>query len=68
MRRDLLAHPVFKESIVTADEYLKHELGFPWSVVEEINRKDSASHLELAEYAQPLSTILQVALVNLLKS
>ncbi|KAF4345876.1 polyketide synthase [Fusarium beomiforme] len=68
MGRELFAYPVFRASIVAADHYLKHELGCPWSAVEEFSRSDSASHLNQAKFAQPLSTILQVALVELLKS
>ncbi|PNP80412.1 hypothetical protein FNYG_06011 [Fusarium nygamai] len=68
MGRELLVYPVFKGSVIAADLYLKHELDCPWSAYEEFCRRDSTSHLQLARFAQPLSTILQVALVELLQS
>jgi acyl transferase domain-containing protein len=68
MGRQLFVYPVFKGSVVAADHYLKHELGCSWSALEELSHKEPASHLNLARFSQPLSTILQVALVELLKS
>ncbi|CAF3617236.1 unnamed protein product [Fusarium graminearum] len=68
MGRELFVYPVFKDSVVAADNYLKRELGSSWSALEELSHKEPASHLNLAKFAQPLSTILQVALVELLQS
>lgn len=67
MGMELMAYPTFRASIVAADNYLKHELGCPWSAEEELTRPKAESKLGIAEYSQPLCTVLQVALVDLLK-
>ncbi|KAL9100557.1 MAG: hypothetical protein Q9163_004079 [Psora crenata] len=65
---ELYQYPVFRESIEEADEYLRFELGCKWSAVEEMHRDDSQSNIHLPEYSQPLCTVLQIALVDLLAS
>ncbi|KAJ0163303.1 Lovastatin diketide synthase LovF [Colletotrichum tanaceti] len=63
------AYPVFRESIEAADAYLRDQLGCRWSAVRELGEPDKTrSNIGAAEYSQPLCTILQVALVDLLKS
>lgn len=67
MGMELMAYPTFHDSVVAADAFLKKELGCPWSVEEELQRPKAASKLGIAEYSQPLCTVLQVALVDLLR-
>ncbi|WQF90272.1 Putative Acyl transferase domain superfamily, phosphopantetheine binding ACP domain, thiolase [Colletotrichum destructivum] len=65
----LEAYPVFRESIEAADAYLRDQLGCRWSAVRELRETDKTrSNIGAAEYSQPLCTVLQVALVDLLKS
>ena len=68
MGMELMAYPEFKSCVLAADQYLKTELGCSWSVEDELRRPKNESNLSLAEYSQPLCTVLQVALVNLLRS
>ncbi|KAF7184331.1 hypothetical protein CNMCM7691_005083 [Aspergillus felis] len=65
MGRELQEYETFKQSIIAADEYLV-SLGCPWSVLEELNRPEDQSCIHEPRISQPLCTILQVALVNLL--
>nr|ACM42412.1 PKS01 highly reducing polyketide synthase [Floropilus chiversii] len=61
-------HRVFSASIEAADTYLRTRLGCAWSAVEELGKSKSASRIHTAALAQPLCTVLQVALVDLLRS
>lgn len=67
MGMELMAFPIFAESIRAADSYLTSELGCEWSSEEELLRPKGQSKLGIAEYSQALCTVLQVALVDLLK-
>lgn len=40
----------------------------PWDLRDELLKTGSESNLHIAEYAQPISTAIQIALVNLLRS
>lgn len=64
----MAAYPTtFGASVAAADAYLQAELGCEWSAEEELRRpKTEPSKLGVAEYSQPLCTVLQVALVDLL--
>lgn len=64
----LPAHAAFRDSIRAADRYLGEHLGCAWSAADELARPKSSSRIHTAELAQPLCTILQVALVDLLRS
>jgi acyl transferase domain-containing protein len=66
MGRELQAHPIFRKSLILADEYIS-SLGSPWSVLEELNKSEEQSRINEAELSQPICTVLQVAIVNLLK-
>lgn len=59
--------PCFRSSVEEADRFLLNEAGCKWSVIEELSRGKSTSKLNRAEYSQALCTILQVALVDLLR-
>ncbi|KAK4042013.1 PKS01 highly reducing polyketide synthase [Parachaetomium inaequale] len=64
----LTTNPTFRASILAADAYLQTHLGSPWSVATELAKPKSASRVRTAQLAQPLCTILQVALVDLLRA
>ena len=66
MGQELLVYEVYKASLRNADSYLK-SIGAPWSVFEELNMSKENSSIGQPEYSQPLCTVLQVALVDLLK-
>lgn len=66
MGRELLAYEVYKTSVRNADIYLK-SIGAPWSVLEELNMAQENSRIGKPEFSQPLCTVLQVALVDLLR-
>lgn len=74
MGRELAVFPVFRDSVLAADLFLRSELGCAWSVAEILLPSDSNSGsskdtIQIAEprYAQPLCTVLQVALVEVLR-
>lgn len=67
MGRELCAYEVYRKSVQQADAYLK-SAGCSWSVVEELNRDADSSRLNEATHSQPLCTVIQVALVELLRS
>ncbi|KAL2195758.1 PKS01 highly reducing polyketide synthase [Corynascus similis CBS 632.67] len=58
----------FRASIAAADRYLRERLGSPWSAAEELSRAASTSRVRTAALAQPLCTVLQVALVDMLRN
>ncbi|WQF87991.1 Putative Acyl transferase domain superfamily, GroES-like superfamily, alcohol dehydrogenase [Colletotrichum destructivum] len=69
MGLDLLRYESFKESVVDADNYLSSKLGNQWSVLTELSKSlAEASRISSPALAQPLCTIMQVALVDLLRS
>ena len=68
MGLELMTYPVFAESIKEADKYLSEELQCKWSVLEELEKGAHDSQIDLPEFSQPLCTIVQVALVDLLSS
>ncbi|KAI1086563.1 putative polyketide synthase [Rostrohypoxylon terebratum] len=57
----------FSRSISLSDNILR-ELGAQWSLVDELSRDASTSLINQSKYAQPASTAIQIALVDLLKS
>ncbi|KAI1186118.1 polyketide synthase [Nemania serpens] len=67
MGMELVHYTVFRESVALADAYLK-ELGSPWSALSELSKTSVSSRINEAEFSQPLCTVLQVALVDLLNS
>ncbi|KAJ5272907.1 polyketide synthase [Penicillium angulare] len=68
MGLELMYYPVFSSAVGEADRYLKETLGCGWSVIEELKLDPSASRVGLAMISQPVCTILQIALLDLLKS
>ncbi len=67
MGMELMCYKIFRESVQTADAYLK-TLGCPWSAIDEMNADDATSKINLPYYSQTLCTVLQVAMVELLES
>ncbi|KAL4970542.1 type I polyketide synthase [Aspergillus stella-maris] len=68
MGRELLsAYPTFYESICSAGIYLK-SIGCTWSALFELQKTESESNINKPEYSQTLTTAVQVALVDLLRS
>ncbi|KAF7547181.1 hypothetical protein G7Z17_g7924 [Cylindrodendrum hubeiense] len=57
----------FRSSISKSDAIFK-SLGLQWSLVEELHRDKASSQLDKSEFAQPASTAIQIALVDLLKT
>ena len=68
MGMELMALNVYKESVQEADKYLRETCGCGWSVQEELARDENFSLMHQAEYSQTLTTVLQVALVDLFRS
>ncbi|KAF1988100.1 ketoacyl-synt-domain-containing protein, partial [Aulographum hederae CBS 113979] len=68
MGRELMgSYPAFMKTMLSADRIYR-DLGADWSLIEELNRDKKTSRVDEAAIGQPLSTALQVALVDLLKS
>ncbi|GKZ27184.1 type I Iterative Polyketide synthase (PKS) [Aspergillus brasiliensis] len=60
-------HPTFQDDIRRMDRYLKRLQDGPcWTIESELLEPKATSHIDLASYAQPLSTALQIALANIL--
>lgn len=65
MGRDLLAYPVFRESMEAAAAFLK-QLGSGWDLLEELSKSAEESKMNTPTMSQSACTALQVALVDLL--
>ncbi|UKZ81662.1 Type I Iterative PKS [Trichoderma virens FT-333] len=63
----LMAYPEFSASIEAADLFLRKKLNCSWSPRTELFRGRGTSRLGLALYSQTLCTVLQIALVDLLR-
>ncbi|KAL3458861.1 hypothetical protein BJX64DRAFT_301686 [Aspergillus heterothallicus] len=68
MGMELRQFDVFQSSLESAEAFFKHQLNCPWSVIDEMERIDGESKINLPEYSQALCTVLQVAIVDLLSS
>ncbi|KAH6608313.1 hypothetical protein Trco_004626 [Trichoderma cornu-damae] len=67
MGRELLSNPVFSSSFQHSNKILK-DLGCSWDLIEEVLKTKDASRLHEAELAQPATTAIQIALVDLVKA
>ncbi|OQE20988.1 hypothetical protein PENFLA_c015G08410 [Penicillium flavigenum] len=65
MGRELFANPIFRASIDASQSYLE-AFGCKWNAVAELT-KTTNSNVNLPEYSQPLCTVIQIALVDLLR-
>ncbi|KAL2849620.1 hypothetical protein BJX68DRAFT_275890 [Aspergillus pseudodeflectus] len=68
MGMELRQYDVFQSSLESAEAFFKLQLNCPWSVIEEMERIEGESQINLPEYSQALCTVLQVAIVDLLSS
>ena len=66
MGRELLEFPVFLNSIVDATKYMNERLASPFNLLEELLKDESSSRINDPEIAQPATTALQIALIDLL--
>ncbi|ESZ98068.1 hypothetical protein SBOR_1599 [Sclerotinia borealis F-4128] len=68
MARELMdSSTEFCESLKASERILKF-LGCSWSLVEELGRKQSTTRIDESTVSQPLTTSIQIALVQLLRS
>ncbi|ROW10959.1 hypothetical protein VMCG_00852 [Cytospora schulzeri] len=67
MGRELISFPAFRGSLEHCDGSLKSQ-GCKWSLLEVICDRSSGLDINTPEYSQPLTTCLQIALVDLLHS
>jgi acyl transferase domain-containing protein len=66
MGRELLtASARFRDSILKSTEFLT-AWGSEWNLLDELSRNDADSQLRVSELAQPATTALQIALVDML--
>lgn len=65
MGKELLNNCIFRTSIHRSQVLLEH-YGCPWDLVDELSRTTN-SNVDLPQYSQVLCTILQIALVDLLR-
>ncbi|KAE8554287.1 hypothetical protein TMatcc_006203 [Talaromyces marneffei ATCC 18224] len=68
MGMELRQYDIFQSSLESAEAFFKNELNCPWSVIEEMEREEGDSRINLPEFSQALCTVLQVAIVELLSS
>ncbi|RYP47319.1 hypothetical protein DL768_006621 [Monosporascus sp. mg162] len=61
---DLVQYPVFSETLRRIDD-IYHSLGCEWSIFDRLRQSET---IDKPEYSQPLSTAVQIALVELLRS
>ncbi|KAI1734172.1 acyl transferase domain-containing protein [Xylaria scruposa] len=61
--------PGFKQDVLEIDEILQSLGDYrpPWRAIDELSKPTGSSQLARAELAQPLSTVVQIGLVNALK-
>ncbi|UPK91919.1 hypothetical protein LCI18_002854 [Fusarium solani-melongenae] len=68
MGKGLLPFEAFRDSLEAASSYMKKNLGSPFDLLEEILKDEGESRISDPRIAQPATTALQVALVDLLDS
>ncbi|ROV87828.1 hypothetical protein VMCG_10550 [Cytospora schulzeri] len=67
MGRELFTYPVFAESI-RASEAILSRLGCSWSLQAELNKGERESLIDRPDVAQCLTAVVQIGIVDLLKS
>lgn len=68
MGKDLLPFEAFRDSLEAASSYMKKTLGSPFDLLEEILKDEGKSRISDPRIAQPATTAVQVALVELFDS
>lgn len=66
MGRELFDNPTFRQSIDVSQSYLE-SLGCEWNAIEELTKTPNPN-INRPEYSQPLCTVVQIALVDVLRS
>ncbi len=66
MARELLGFDIFLRSMAEATTYMKDSLGSTFNLLEEMLKDEPLTKIDEPEIAQPATTAVQVALVNLL--
>lgn len=61
-------YEVFHDSVEAASDYLQSTLNCPWSATKELFCQQSLSRVDDPDLSQPLCTVIQVALLDLLES
>jgi acyl transferase domain-containing protein len=67
MGKDCVVFDAFRDTITECDRYLQ-KLGCPWTVAGKMWDAQDSLEINSPEYSQPLCTVLQIALVNLLRT
>jgi acyl transferase domain-containing protein/NADPH:quinone reductase-like Zn-dependent oxidoreductase/NAD(P)-dependent dehydrogenase (short-subunit alcohol dehydrogenase family) len=65
MGREMMVNSVFRASVQESQKHLD-SFGCVWDIVEELN-KTKDSRVDSAEFSQPLCSVLQIALVDVLR-
>ncbi|KAL9112718.1 MAG: hypothetical protein Q9227_003021 [Pyrenula ochraceoflavens] len=65
MGSELSEFAVYRQSLENADSFFR-ELGSDWSLFDELHQPDTCSRLSRPEYGQPITTALQIAVVDLM--
>jgi acyl transferase domain-containing protein len=68
MGMELLRYQVFRRSIEEAEEFLTKTLKCGWRVTEELAKPEGETRVRTSAIGQPICTIVQVAIVDLLRS
>ncbi|TVY80408.1 Highly reducing polyketide synthase azaB [Lachnellula suecica] len=66
MGLELMCYPIFREVLQSIDNVFR-TLGCKWSLIDELAKEVESSNIDDPEYAQPLCTALQIALVETLR-
>jgi zearalenone synthase (highly reducing iterative type I polyketide synthase) len=64
---EMLERPVFRDSVTKSTRFLK-AMGCTWDPVTELSKEHSTSRLGVPEISQPICSVLQIALVDELRS
>jgi acyl transferase domain-containing protein len=64
---ELVRYQPFARSVGAAEAFLS-SLGCEWSVTQELSRQSKTSRMDMSQFSQPICTIIQLALVDLLRS
>ena len=65
---EAMVYPAFRESIQAADQHLREACSCAWSVEDELMKGKFSSRPHLAAFSQTICTVLQVAMVDLLRT
>ncbi|KAF4462213.1 polyketide synthase [Fusarium albosuccineum] len=68
MGKDLLPFEAFRDSLEAASRYMRETLGSPFNLLAEILKDVTQSHISDPRIAQPATTTIQIALVDLFDS